>query len=520
MPQRHRLLLPILAILPLLPSLAAAQAIQDIAVGEQHACTLDDAGSVNCFTETGAAILVATDSLPALTDIAAGQQHTCGITLDGGAECWGRNHYGELDVPVLQAPLVSLAAGANHTCAVDTNADVICWGLNTNLQLAPPAIDRGFSQVEAAFNFSCGLLLDGSATCWTTDSRYNTPEPIAGPFTDIDVSSSNSCGLTSAGEISCWSSSLTRAAAPPSNGPYVDMVVTKRGVICGLTPDGRLDCAFRNNESDEIRAEFTTISEQVRFTAIESGDGFGGGSFGAPTAPVCGIRADDGSLLCFGSVPLRNLNSPADSDASGINLNLSALAHDQFFIELFWNRQDNQNPPVSFEIFRDGTLFTTTNAQFSFIDNERVTETESIYSVRAIDTNGNTGPFSNEVTVSREFPGVIENSTDASLNNPRENNSLRIENLSLAAIGSFNNQAGTILVTWDALTESDIALAGYEIRVNNETVAFTRNTVFLRGGFGREFCGVVSVLAIGDDGQILETASAAMIIPQFRRTCG
>lgn len=515
----NRFLLALLASLslPLLPNPANAQSILDIAVGERHACTLDDAGIVDCRTAPGSQRLAEPDSLPALTDIAAGQQHTCGITLDGDAVCWGNANFNALEVPPLDAPLVSLAAGANHTCAVDTNADVVCWGLNTNLQLEPPATDAGFSQVEASINSTCGLLSDGGAACWSTDSFRNTMDPVAGPFTQINTSATRSCGLTSTGEISCFLQFRASDPVPTSSSPYIDFIVTRRGVVCGLTTDGQLDCEFRLNTSAEIRAEYQAVSEEFRFTAIASSEGYG---FGA-----CGIRADDSSLLCFGSDLLSNLSNPSDDgNVTAINLGLSAVAYDQNAIELFWNRQPTRFPQTLIEIYRDGELIDTTDAMFSFFDRDVVDEPESTYSIRAIDENGNTGPFSNEVTVSRENPGIVDlGFGDSGLFNPREGNSLRIENISLTITGGdfLSNQGGfsSILVTWNALDDSQIPLAGYEIRLNNETVAFTNNTLYFNDRIEEDFCGVVSVLAIDDDGGILETTSAALIPDRNIQTC-
>ena len=405
----------------------------------------------------------------------------------------------------------------SHTCAVDTNADVICWGLNTNLQLEPPPTEAGFSQVEASINASCGILTNGDATCWSTDSNRNTMGSIAGPFTRIDISTSRSCGLTPAGEISCFLQFRASDPVPSSTSPYVDLIVTRLGVVCGLTADGQLDCEFTPDHSAETRAEFETVSEQFRFTAIESSDGYGTGA--------CGIRADDGSLLCFGSDLLSNLSNPADdSDVTAVNLGLSAVAYDTNAIELFWNRQPTRFPQILIQIFRDGALLDTTDAMFSYFDSSSVADAESTYSIRAIDENGNTRPFSNEVTVSRDNSGIVDLGFDNSnLFNPREGNSLRIENISLTITGGdlLSNLGGfsTILVTWNALDDSQIPLAGYEIRMNNETVAFTNNTLYLNDRVEEDFCGVVSVLAIDDEGGILETTSTPLIANRNLQTC-
>jgi len=496
--------LALLASLLLLPLWATAQSVVDLAVGESHFCTLDDAGIVSCTTSPSTTRLLEPAGLPALTDIAAGEAHTCGITLDGGAVCWGGNDFNQLDVPPLNAALVSISAGFHHTCAVDTEGEAICWGLNTNLQLEPPATENGFIGVDGSSFFSCGIRAEGDITCWSTGASLANPSS-SGPFTEIDLSIGDNCGLTVDGDISCF-----RFVNSPtlSNGPYMDLAVT-RGAICGLTLEGRLDCELQPFFPDEISTEIATISESITFTAIESGHRVRGAPFSA--IPICGVREDDGSVLCFGGGQIPETASNARNTAADIDLSLSALAYDSNAVELFWNRQANQFPQIFIEIFRDGELLTTTDAMFSFFDTDTVTTSESTYSIRATDEFGNLSAFSNEITVSRENIGMVDSSTDEGLVNPRADNDLRIENLTISAPNFFgSNPFGTTILNWDLLDDSDGPVAGYEIRQNDETIAFTRDNQYIVNPVSRDFCGVFSVLAIGDEGQIIESASISL----------
>ena len=504
----------LLAALFFLPATGQAQSVIDLTVGETHYCSLDDAGAVSCTTTPETTRLLPPPGLPAFTELAAGIEHTCGLTVDGNAVCWGRNFFGQLDVPPLSAPLVSLSAGYNHTCGVDTNGDAICWGLNSNAQLDPPETDNGFIQVDGTRNYSCGILTDGGYVCWSTDGEVNAGVITPGPFVDVDLTSSNRCGLLANGDIEC----IRLPFNAPTNGPYMDLAVTG-GVVCGLTLDGELDCNISSFLGDEVIEEINTISETVRFTAIESGQTFlfnSGNSPFVPRAPLCGIRADDSSVLCFGSpdLPQTANNAAGASDLSGVNLNLIAVAYDTNAVELFWNRQPVQSPQLMFEIFRDDELLTTTDAMFSFFDTQSVPETESTYRIRAVNSAGATSPFSNDITVSRETLGLVDPSGNGV--NPREDNGLRIENLNLTAVGFGNtnpqaSQTGTVLLTWDPLNNSPVPVAGYEIRQNNEVLAFTTINVYSNISINTNFCGTFSVLAIGDGGQIIETASAPLV---------
>jgi len=487
----------------LMSASAHAQSVVDLSVGSTHFCSLDGEGMVDCTTQRFSTRLLEPDGLPPFTDIAVGSQHACGLTQDGGAVCWGQANFGALNVPALDAPLVSIAAGYHHTCGIDTQGNAICWGLNTNLQLDPPPTPNGFIKVDASRNYSCGILAEGDITCWTTDGEFEN-RTLTGPFTDLDLSRNEVCGLTVDGDITC----LRGQHSPPQNGPYVDLALTA-STLCGLTADGRLDCnhlSFLISPADI--AELAAASENERFSAIESAHTVFSGS------TTCGIRADDGTVLCLGA---DNVPSSASAEVVGVNtvddltLGLSAIAYEPGAVELFWNRLPQQFPQVFVEIFRDGELLTTTDASFSFFDTDIVAQRESTYVIRATDEEGNTGPFSNEITVSRSTLNLVDSSVDGGLTNPRDNN-LRIENLTLFNPGGFG-LFETVILSWDLLNATDtvVPVAGYEIRQNNQTVAFTRASVYTNARVSTDFCGTFSVLAIGDDGQILETASVPLV---------
>ena len=333
--------------------------------------------------------------------------------------------------------------------------------------------------------------------------------------TQIDAAGNN-CGLTTDGDIACWLSNIE----PPTGGPYIDLAVTG-GSVCGLTSDGQLDCAFGSFVSDANRTQVSTISTNTRFTAIEAGRA----RFSSDIS-LCGVREDDGTLQCFGggSVP-QTISAENQASLSGVenfSLSLTATAYGPNAIELFWNRLPSQFPRIFVEVFRDNELLTTSGSHFSFYDTDPVPATESTYRIRAVDEGGNTGPFSNTITVSRENIGIVESSTDSGLFNPRANNGLRIENLRIQPLlfaNSSGNSSGTVVLSWDMLNDENALVAGYEIRQNDESVGFTGDRVFVIEDVSLSFCGVFSVLAIGDDGEILETSSNA-VTPRTQSFCG
>ena len=480
---------------------AYAQSVTDLSVGGTHFCALDENGIVDCITEPFSTRLQEPEGLPPFTDVATGSQHACGLTIDGGAICWGQANFGALNVPPLVYPLVSIAAGYHHTCGIDTQGSAICWGLNTNLQLEPPPTANGFIEVDASRNFSCGILAEGDMTCWSTDLEFGN-RTLAGPFTDMDLSRFDACGLTVNGEISCL---RVAAPTPPQGGPYVDLALAP-GALCGLTADGQLDCSLADfRTSPALAAEFADATENERFNSIDSAHSVFGGSV------ICGITAAEGTVLCIGDNSFGQTSGVGSTTVENIELGLTGIAYGPTEVELFWNRQPSQFPPILIEIFRDGELLTTTGASFSFFDRDNIEQTESTYVIRATDENGNLGPFSNEITVSREILNTFNSNLDTDLTNPRTSD-LRIENLTLFTPGSFGS-FDTIILNWDLLDDADTAVpvAGYESRQNNETLALTRANVYTNSRIDLDFCGTFSVLAIGEDGQILETASTPLV---------
>ena len=75
------------------------------------------------------------------------------------------------------------------------------------------------------------------------------------------------------------------------------------------------------------------------------------------------------------------------------------------------------------------------------------------------------------------------------------------------------------MLSWDMLNDENAVVAGYEIRQNDESIGFTGDRVFVIEDVSDRFCGVYSVLAIGNNGEILETSSRG-VTPRTSTFCG
>jgi len=477
---------------------AQAQSFTDVAVGEFHICGLSDGGEVDCVTDATTTRFDEPNDLPLITDITAGLQHTCGITVDGGAVCWGSTAFGVLDVPELDAPLVSISAGLNHTCAIDELNRAVCWGLNDNEQTEVPGDGfgengLGFLEVRGSQNTTCGIELDGKVTCWSTDPTRLDTSSLTGNYIDLGVTRFTACALEDTGVIDCW----VGAFDPPSNGPYSDLTVTSQS-ICGLNEFGGIDCTTRPGGSGSDLSLYESGSEFVSLEA-QSSIRFGRNN------NVCGLTVNS-TIECLDVSSLVDLpGSGSNNPELSINLNLTAIVsplRDDTLVELLWTPLSGGLPLTRIEIFRDNELLSTTSAGASYPDFilSGFASSTVAYRVRAIDEDGNVGEFSNSITVDLSN-NTVETANTLSLNDlpvpPNFINSL-----------TFNFFSGTVgLLSWDGSRAGENGVKGYEIRINNESVELTDGNSFLFQDFVPLECVLLTVRAISDDNEILDTRS-------------
>jgi RHS repeat-associated protein len=232
----------------------AAQRIVSIAVGENHACALTDAGGVKCWGFNGHGELgdgTTTDrSTPVdvvglggtATAISAGGGRTCALLTSGEIKCWGSNDSGALGdgtttdsaTPVTVATeglgATKIAVGGTHACAIFVNGETKCWGSNVYGQLGDgigsnsstpvTVIELGgaATSIQAGYVNACAKAA-GTWKCWGFNIRSYQPlgasqfEVLYSPEvrpqwgfnpTAVSLGQFHSCGLTSANGVKCW----------------------------------------------------------------------------------------------------------------------------------------------------------------------------------------------------------------------------------------------------------------------------------------------------------------------------
>jgi alpha-tubulin suppressor-like RCC1 family protein len=202
---------------------------QRLAVGDEHACLVDDVGHVRCWGRNNFGQLGYGDTqtrgdapgeIEALVDIdiggmavavAAGWQHSCVLLTDGKVRCWGKGSalgYGMTtnrgDVPgTMPPPAVDLGGGSarqivtsrDDTCALMSNGDVRCWGDDTGATSSngAPAGKLGLAGV--------GMILgDGPG------EMPPAPLVLPGPAVALTAAQDAFCALLESGGVTCWGS--------------------------------------------------------------------------------------------------------------------------------------------------------------------------------------------------------------------------------------------------------------------------------------------------------------------------
>jgi alpha-tubulin suppressor-like RCC1 family protein len=207
-----QLALPLEVLGALSPIGASSALIDQIAIGEDHAClilSVPVAGATvmcwgrNVEGQTGATgtgeqrAFVAVQGLTATTSaIGLGYTHGCAIDeTAGGVRCWGNNTSGQLGdgntapranvavvVAGLAGPATAVCGGEAHTCARLATGAVQCWGANDQGQLgdgsnterhAPVTVTglEGVAELACGGKHTCARLAAGGVRCWGANAE-------------------------------------------------------------------------------------------------------------------------------------------------------------------------------------------------------------------------------------------------------------------------------------------------------------------------------------------------------------
>ena len=228
-----------------------------------------------------------------LTAISIDYPQSCGLRTDGTLACWGDREEDWVDPP--QGRFTAIDTGL-RSCGVRADGTIECWGANPWWPwLAHPPGEQFVALDTGGSSFSCGIRSDGTIRCWGTVQGVEAP---GGRFTAVATGPSRAypasvtelataCGIRSDdGTLDCWGNPF--AGSP--DGQFT-AISAGRGGLCGLRTDGTVACWRGNRPDGPDRTDRTyrTDVPQGRFLTVAAG---------YPMS--CGIRADDGTVVCWG----------------------------------------------------------------------------------------------------------------------------------------------------------------------------------------------------------------------------
>ena len=341
------------------PTIAPVTAVDAVAIGNSHACTLADDGRIFCWGDNEYGELgdgtndyrgLPTQPVVGITNgraIAAGIRFSCAALFDGSVWCWGEDpgSDGQSNVPV-QVPGISdatsVTAGGAFACALRANRHVACWGNgqagqlgngvyenNSGVPTAQPVvgIDNAVA-VTAGWGHACALLADRTVECW----------------------GANGDGASVYGSLGDGTSELRRATPAPVVG--LDQVREVRGggwSVCATRIDASVWCWGYGEKGTLGDGSMSNSSVPLQVSGIDNSQVLAVGDYTA-----CVTRADD-SVWCWGDTSWASADGgPAATPVEGnkpSTLVVSAFDYGRYGVLIdnhgqawLWGSGTNQTP--------------------------------------------------------------------------------------------------------------------------------------------------------------------------------
>jgi len=229
--------------------------------------------------------------------VSCGFQHTCaieyrpGIEFGGVLNCWGTKldyHFDEFDT-FPEGNYIQVSAGNLNSCAIRIDQTIQCWGQS---KFAPPG---EFIQVSVAQFHACGLRKDQTVVCWG-NNEHGEGRPPNEKFVQISTAKHWSCGLQTSGYATCWGYSLYSPKAKPPPDILFRQIAISDDHGCGIRfDDGGIVCWGANRLGQSVTVLPTDQMPQGRLDA-DTGP-FRQVSLGMET--TCAIGGN-GQIGCWG----------------------------------------------------------------------------------------------------------------------------------------------------------------------------------------------------------------------------
>jgi hypothetical protein len=251
-----------------------AEKIGLYAITQNHECSVDQAGDLNCRDPCGKEVF--TGHLLAPTELSVGLSFDCAVQRDGLVRCWKPREHGDTYHGVsVQARKV--AVGAAHACAIGTDTSLVCWGRNRHgelgrspspgLELAETTVARGVVSVAAGIGFTCIVTDDGSVQCSgsntlgqlgrfgvDSEAQFTTVPGVSGATEVFGGLGGTVCARLADGGLMCWGDDRWgqfgdgKGVSAPSlpttivGVPRVRSLAVSIAHLCAITEDRSVSC--------------------------------------------------------------------------------------------------------------------------------------------------------------------------------------------------------------------------------------------------------------------------------------
>lgn len=241
-------------------------------------------------------------SLPGpVQQVEVGELHACALLRRGEVYCWGANENQQLGRPrrsasteptliPLDGDAIQVASDFETTCAVLDDERVVCWGLNTYdglTELADRA--RQISVNGGNEPMVCGH--DGTRVWCHIQANPYLDLPAKG-VVEVLGGWQHVCWRDAAGQVMCggyrgeWSNNLTLFPATVAPGLTAKRLLTSGGQVCAEIDGGAIRCIDVQRDAKAKKVLEVTTPEMFQ----------GFDRFFSSNAGACGVK--NGALLC------------------------------------------------------------------------------------------------------------------------------------------------------------------------------------------------------------------------------
>jgi len=210
-------------------------------------CGITTANRLECWGRSDAPkslVLASPTDQPEWFDLAVGDQHACALDDHGQLYCWGDDGQGQLDVP--DAAFLMVDAAGDLSCGLDAALQVRCWGGGEAIPLwIENAVGTTAWDLILGQSYLCLGEPDDDLwyyTCFTEETPQGSVLPAMGLVDESTGGDHHLCVLHDRHVVSCsGDDSQDQLAIQDEDVPWIH-VSAGVGATCGVHGVGSIYC--------------------------------------------------------------------------------------------------------------------------------------------------------------------------------------------------------------------------------------------------------------------------------------